>query len=416
MNDEWRRAAGEAASLLHDDAASSDAASSDRFASCVWSCLVEPGDRHAGLAVSTLGAATALRLLLRAEPVAALGAALREAGEPVAAELAPAVDRWRPRLQPERIVQLLRAARTIGARLLVPGDTGWPAQLSDLGPAAPLALWLRGDAAALVRPAAAVVGSRAATGAGEQTTGELTAALVARSVGIVSGGAFGIDAAAHRTAVLEGGVTVAVLAGGIDRLYPAAHSGLLRRIAAGPGAIVSELPCGQAPTRWRFLLRNRLIAALATGTIVVEAGLRSGALNTAGHAAQLGRPLGAVPGPVSSAASAGCHRLIRDYGATLITDGSEAYELLGGLEAASAPTLPGLELPAVAPARGISPELAACSPQAQRLWEVLSPRRSRDAAELADRAGLAPQLLRGALAELQLRGLAGERPDGWRRA
>ena len=146
---------------------------------------------------------------------------------------------------------------------------------------------------------------------------ESSAGLVDRGFTIVSGAAYGIDGMAHRAALASGGTTVAFLAGGVDRFYPLGHEALLGRIAE-QGAVVAELPCGSAPTKWRFLQRNRLIAAATEATIVLEAGMRSGSLNTAGHAAALGRPLGAVPGPVTSPASAGCHRLLREYDAVCV--------------------------------------------------------------------------------------------------
>ena len=131
---------------------------------------------------------------------------------------------------------------------------------------------------------------------------------------------------AHRAALASDGTTIAFLAGGIDRFYPLGHESLLTRIAQ-TGAVVSELPCGAAPTKWRFLQRNRLIAAASQATVVLEAGIRSGSLNTAGHAAALGRPLGAVPGPVTSPASAGCHRLLREFDAVCVVDADQMAEL-----------------------------------------------------------------------------------------
>ena len=208
--------------------------------------------------------------------------------------------------------------------------------LGDLGDHAPLALWLRGDAAALSGAGVAIVGARASSSYGEHVATELASELAGEGWTIVSGGAYGIDGTAHRAALRAGGITVAVLAGGIDRAYPAGHAQLFDRIAAS-GALVSEVACGGAPTRWRFLERNRIIGALADATVVVEAGWRSGSLNTAGHAAALGRPLGAVPGPVTSAASAGCHRLLREYDARCVTSAADVRELLGGA-AAPAPT------------------------------------------------------------------------------
>ena len=175
-------------------------------------------------------------------------------------------------------------------------------------------------------PTIALVGARAATGYGEHVAMEASAGLVDRGFAIVSGGAYGIDGMAHRAALASDGTTIAFLAGGVDRFYPLGHESLLTRIAQ-TGAVVSELPCGAAPTKWRFLQRNRLIAAASQATVVLEAGIRSGSLNTAGHAAALGRPLGAVPGPVTSPASAGCHRLLREFDAMCVVDADQMAEL-----------------------------------------------------------------------------------------
>ena len=177
-------------------------------------------------------------------------------------------------------------------------------------------------------PTIALVGARAATGYGEHVAMESSAGLVDRGFAIVSGGAYGIDGMAHRAALASDGTTIAFLAGGVDRFYPLGHESLLSRIAQ-TGAVVSELPCGAAPTKWRFLQRNRLIAAASEATVVLEAGIRSGSLNTAGHAAALGRPLGAVPGPVTSPASAGCHRLLREFDAVCVVDADQMAELAG---------------------------------------------------------------------------------------
>ena len=189
-------------------------------------------------------------------------------------------------------------------------------------------MWVRGrpDALAWSVPTIALVGARAATGYGEHVAMEASAGLVDRGFAIVSGGAYGIDGMAHRAALASDGTTIAFLAGGIDRFYPLGHESLLSRIAQ-TGAVVSELPCGAAPTKWRFLQRNRLIAAASQATVVLEAGIRSGSLNTAGHAAALGRPLGAVPGPVTSPASAGCHRLLREFDAVCVVDADQMAEL-----------------------------------------------------------------------------------------
>jgi DNA processing protein len=153
--------------------------------------------------------------------------------------------------------------------------------------------------------------------------------LSARDVVVVSGGAYGIDGMAHRATLASGGATIAVLAGGIDRLYPAGHEVLLTRVAE-QGLLLSEVPCGTPPTKWRFLQRNRLIAALAEATVVVEAGRRSGSLNTARHALDMGRPVGIVPGPITSAASAGCHAILRTELVTCVTSTSEIMQLAFG--------------------------------------------------------------------------------------
>ena len=215
---------------------------------------------------------------------------------------------------------------------VLPGDEQWPASLDDieamdpLGPAAPLMLWVRGDAKLLTSDSLAVVGSRACTSYGAHITAEVATYAAERGVAIISGAAYGVDAAAHRAALTSNERTVAVLACGADRVYPAAHNKLLDQIADN-GCVVSELRPGGVPTRHRFIMRSRIIAALSKATIVTEAGTRSGALRAAKTAHGMGRPVGAVPGPVTSAASAGCHRLIQDSTAHLITNGEEALSL-----------------------------------------------------------------------------------------
>ncbi|WP_397427927.1 DNA-processing protein DprA, partial [Pseudolysinimonas sp.] len=285
----------------------------ERFARARWSAIAEPGDADAGRLIAAVGAVRAIELLATGTVAGALD-------DLAGGSFAEAVDRWRPRIRQVDIPLHLRQAARFGARLVIPGDPEWPSGLDDLGIHAPPALWVRGDAGMLGRldRSIAMVGARAATGYGEHVTIEAASGLVDRGFAIISGAALGIDGAAHRAALASGGSTVAFLAGGVDRFYPSAHETLLTRIV-DRGAVVSEVPLGTAPTKWRFLQRNRLIAAAARATVVVEAGWRSGSLNTAGHAAQLGRPLGAVPGPVTSSASAGCHRLIREYDAVCVS-------------------------------------------------------------------------------------------------
>lgn len=219
-------------------------------------------------------------------------------------------------------------------RLVTPGDPEWPVQLDQLAENRPYALWVRGthDLRNACLRSVAMVGSRAATGYGLHVAGELACALAERSWCAVSGGAYGIDAASHRGALAGGAPTVAVLACGLDMNYPRGHENLFGDVCAR-GTLVSEHPLGTRPTRHGFLVRNRLIAALTPGTIVVEAGRRSGALNTAKHTLELCRALMAVPGPITSALSAGCHQLLRDHRAVCVTGADDVAELVGHIGA-----------------------------------------------------------------------------------
>ncbi|QZY28118.1 DNA-processing protein DprA [Nocardioides coralli] len=239
------------------------------------------------------------------------------------------------RLDPARE---LEQAATRGIRFLVPGDTEWPTQLDDLDHAPsvsdlggrPIGLWVRGPQRLdEVGGSVAVVGSRSATAYGESVARELGAGVARAGRCLVSGAAFGIDQAAHRGALALDGASVAVLACGADRPYPVEHRALIDHLAA-TGAVVSELPPGCAPLPVRFLARNRIIAALTCGTVVVEAAIRSGALNTAAWATSLSRPLMGVPGPVTSAPSQGVHQWIRSGAASLVTGPADLLEMVGG--------------------------------------------------------------------------------------
>lgn len=216
-----------------------------------------------------------------------------------------------------------------GLRPVEPGDPGWPSQLGDLGRHAPRKLWVvgSGELRLLALRSVAIVGARLATSYGVTVAGTLAADLSAAGWVVVSGGAFGIDSAAHRGALASGGATVAVMAGGADVPVPVSHAPLLGRIA-DKGLLVSEMPPGSVPHAGSFLQRNRLIAALTRAVVVVEAGNRSGALNTANWGSGLGRHVLAVPGPVSSEASRGTHRLIRERQAVLVQDAREILEML----------------------------------------------------------------------------------------
>ncbi len=370
------------------------------FATYVWSWIIEPGDGIAGRLVAALGAEPALREVISG----GRDGVARDAASISATQWGEALERWRPRLGRTDLHDALAIARRSGLSLLTPEDPGWPAPVADLGDHAPLLLWVRGDIGALTRStrSIAVVGARAATSYGEHIAMELSADLAGHGVSVVSGAAYGIDGAAHRAALTAGGTTIALLAGGADRPYPAGHGELIERIAAS-GAVVSEAPCGTAPTKWRFLQRNRLIAALSDATVVVEAGWRSGSLNTAAHAAALSRPLGAVPGPVTSAASAGCHRLLRDFDARCVTNAAEALELLG----AAPQTL--FDMPA-------PPQSGERTDDTTRVRDAMSFRSWRPATEIARRSGLSASEVAGILGLLSLEGDVIRGEEGWRRA
>jgi DNA processing protein len=369
----------------------------ERFARAAWTGIAEPGDGAAGILVGSLGPARALTALIDRIPPDRLAAEVTDAGGQLGEDdLTEAVARWQPRLKSALALLALRQAGRYGMRLLIPGDPAWPDGLADLGPHGPLALWARGDVAALDRMprSLSLVGARAATGYGEHVAMEASAGLVDRGFAIVSGAAYGIDGMAHRAALASGGTTVAVLAGGLDRFYPSGHEALLTRIVES-GLVVSEVPPGTPPTKWRFLQRNRLIAALSRATVVLEAGWRSGSLNTAGHAAALGRPLGAVPGPVTSAASAGCHRLIREYDAVLVTNAAEMAELAGE------------------PSPDAEPVGAGRSSDETRVLDALSTRSPRGVDEVARRSGLSVAGTQAVLGGLELDGAAALRDRGW---
>ncbi len=246
---------------------------------------------------------------------------------------------WAERLPVVDVDAALRTADQVGARYLMPGDAEWPSTLDDLRlledeagdrrAGAPFGLWLRGpaDLNAVTASAVSIVGARACTSYGERVASDLAYAVTQAGFTVISGGAYGIDASAHRGALTAASVTIAVLAGGVDRLYPATNTALLRRIADS-GAVVGEAAPGCAPNKTRFLVRNRLIAALSGGTVVVEAALRSGSLNTARWARDLGRHVMGVPGPVTSQLSAGVHELLRQPETVLVTDAADVVEQL----------------------------------------------------------------------------------------
>lgn len=250
-------------------------------------------------------------------------------GEARSGQRAAQWKRWQHRARAIDADALLSDTAELGGRIVVPGSPEWPSQLDTLAGHRPYALWVRGahDLRNACLRAVSLVGSRAASGYGLHVAGEMAHTLAQRATTTVSGGAYGIDAAAHRGALAAGGATVVVLACGLDVGYPRGHENLFADVAAN-GTLITEYPLGSRPNRGGFLVRNRVIAALSPGTVIVEAGLRSGAMNTARHAHELHRVLMAVPGPVTSALSAGCHRLLRDWNAVCVTDAAEVAEQL----------------------------------------------------------------------------------------
>ena len=308
-------------------------ASEDALARITFSVITEPGDRFAGWLLAKHSAADVLaalnnnfnfKSLLSNEDMAELNQGFGNTEQ----LFFDAKQRWKPRLQFAAVTSALGTAQRLDSQILLEGDDYWPSGLAELGRAKPHALWLRGNSKVLklADRSIAMVGSRLATSYGEYATTEIVTAAVDANLAVISGGAYGIDAIAHRATLAIEGFTVAVLAGGIDRLYPSGNHELLVQVSQ-QNVLVAEQPPGASPTKWRFLQRNRLIAALANATIVVEAGARSGALNTAHHAVELGRPVGALPGRFDSPQSAGCHQLIRSHSAELVDTASTAIRL-----------------------------------------------------------------------------------------
>ena len=319
--------------------------------------------------------------------------------------------RTEARREIDRAAEDLELLARRGARLITPGDDEWPTMaFAAFGGAAaakpqgrpPLVLWALGPVRLdeTAQRAAAIVGTRAATSYGELVATDLADGLVEHDVAVVSGGAYGIDGAAHRAALAAEGVTVAVLAGGLDIPYPAGHSALLHRIGGG-GLLVTEYPPGVRPARHRFLTRNRLVAAFAGAAVVVEAGLRSGAANTAAWARALGRVVGAVPGPVTSSASTGCHALLRE-GAEVVTRAADIVELVGRIGELAA------ELP-----RPATP-LDELSDEERRVYEALPGRGAATVDEIAVATAVEPARILAPLAMLEVAGLAERHGGCWR--
>jgi DNA processing protein len=416
----------------------------ESYARAALTYLAEPADRWLNGLILLHGASRTLEAIRSGRlPDASGGAAVPRL-------MQRAMERWRVRLDELPTPDDVIAFRRSGIRLVCPGDPEWPEQLADLGDEQPYALWLRGTADLRFNclRSVAVVGSRAATAYGSYVAAEFAASVAARGWTVISGGAFGVDASAHRGALGADGVTVAVLACGVDVPYPVGHTELFEAVAA-QGVIVSEWPPGRTVSRLRFLVRNRVIAALATGTLVVEAGERSGAVNTARHARDLGRRLMAVPGPVTSDQSAGCHHIIRDWQGTLVTTAAEVIEHLSPvgatLEPTNAPVMGPVGLVGPAdPADSASPahrahptgptspddparprptrrrrvrpplDLDAMDLETTQVLDAMPARGGMAATRIAQRAGLPPTAVVRCLAALAASGYIERCDEGWR--
>ena len=362
------------------------ACSSEREALIAFAHVVEPGDARIGVLIDRWGAMGLFDWLSSGDTGIREQAAMR-------ARIA--------RVDP---CEAEAAAHAIGARIIVRSDREWPTQLDDLGAARPLAIWALG--AANLRLTAlrsiAVVGARAATAYGEAICRDWCATLSEHSFTVVSGGAYGIDAAAHRATLSVGGMTICVLASGVDTPYPRAHDALLARIA-DEGLVISESPLGQEVRRQRFLTRNRLIAALTRATLVVEAAVRSGTTSTANSAIALNRPVLAVPGPVTSVMSGGCHKLVRETEAMLASRVEDVLEVIGELGEFIGPS----------PERRSLDDL---SPSQARILDGIPARGAIGIDDLVLDSGLSASEVSGALSVLGILGFVHEQANGWRLA
>lgn len=312
----------------------------------------------------------------------------------------------------ERLVRdTLERAQAAGLRWLARTDSGWPAQLDDLNhldplngaTGSPLGLWLRGagNLADLAQSSVAVVGARDATTYGAEVAGDLAADVTDAGLVVVSGAAYGIDGCAHRGALAMGKPTVAVLAGGADVDYPRSHTALLARIAA-EGLVVSEQAPGQTPLKARFLSRNRIIAGLTGGTVVVEAARRSGSLNTLNWADQLGRVTMALPGPVTSQASVGVHEALRAGKAMLVTSGADVVEALGALGANDA-----------TPPRATETAFDVMAEAQRRILDAVPWSPPRSLGSIAGEVRLSSAVVQKQLVHLQELGYVAHLPAGW---
>ncbi|MFF7205835.1 DNA-processing protein DprA [Streptomyces sp. NPDC008141] len=363
----------------------------ERIARAALTRVIEPGDERGGRWLAEMGPLELMARLTAPGPddVPLPGASPRR------------VASYRIRAAAVDPLRDLEAVASFGGRFICPGEGEWPTQLDDLGDARPVGLWVRGrpDLRKWALRSVAVVGARACTPYGAHMAAGLASGLAERGWVVVSGAAFGVDGSAHRGALAAGGATVAVLACGVNVAYPRGHTELLGRIAE-QGLVVGELPPSDHPTPSRFILRNRVIAALTRGTVVVEAEYRSGSLATARSAQRLGRHTMGVPGPATSGLSGGVHELLRGE-AVLVTDADEVAELVG-------------EIGELAPERR-GPVLPrdALDPLSARVLDVLPTSGAADGGRIAHDAGVTPDEALGRLYELQALGFVERHGEGW---
>lgn len=359
----------------------------ERLARAALTRIADPGDEVMGRAVRERGAAAALA-------AAAAGSRLPGAGS-------RRTEGYTQRAALARPVADLADAQRAGARFVCPGDGDWPGQLDDLGDQRPYGLWVRGQPSLRLWAlrSVAVVGARACTDYGLHMAARIGTGLAGAGWVVVSGAAYGIDGAVHRATLAAGGATIGVVASGVDVPYPRGNAALIDDIAER-GLLIGELPPGEHPTRSRFILRNRVIAALTRGTVVIEARLRSGSLITARRAAALGRITIGVPGPCTSGLSEGVHELLRGQGAVVVTDAAEIIELVGEIGADLAARRSGPVLPR-----------DRLTPGAARVLEAVPGHGSVTAEEIAPAAGTSPADTLSRLHELQALGFV-TRADG----
>ncbi|MEV8360532.1 DNA-processing protein DprA [Streptomyces niveus] len=364
----------------------------ERLARAALTRVIEPGDENGGRWLHKFGARGLMEFLTSPEGT----------DDETLCEVGPRRIRGlRARAAAAAPERDLAAIAAVGGRFVCPGDLEWPTQLDDLGTARPIGLWVRGrpDLRLWALRSVAVVGARACTPYGAHMAGSIASGLAERGWVVTSGAAYGVDGAAHRGALASDGATVAVLACGVDVVYPPGHAELVRRIAE-QGLVVGELAPGDHPTRSRFILRNRVIAALTRGTVVVEAEYRSGSLVTARSAQRLGRFTMGVPGPATSGLSAGVHELLRGEG-VLVTDAAEVVELVG-------------DMGDLAPARR-GPVLARdlLDPLGRRILDALPAREALGGREIARESATTADEALGKLYELHSLGFVERHGEGW---